>query len=544
MSRINLSKSRNEFVIENGILVKYLGDSNSVVIPGGVTKIGNDVFCANKTVESVVIPDGVTEIGDRAFCYCESLKHVSVPDSVIEYGLDAFTDSRGLADENGFVIYGGILYGYYGDEELVRIPQGVTHIGNKAFFKRDVRAIVIPHGVTTIGHEAFYKCVRLGSIEIPSTVEKIGAQAFCECSFLNKVDIPEGVTNIERRTFASCMMLDSITLPKSLRIIGDEAFLECKSLKTIELSDEIVEIGSRCFEGCLGLQSISVPPRVKEIKSSTFQNCRILKKVTLSEGLTIIGGSAFAYCRSLEEITFPASLEEIVVFSFMECKALKTMVFKNSVKRIDELAFYMMKTSGMKVYAKHLNSVPKKFCEAAVACFPEIYNDCSDDEKAEYFAYLRRRSYAFMNAALKDLRLLKLMVENDCLTFEMVEDYLKNAEAQNNIEAKTLLMGNRCKNTSDSASGLDLGEEIGIKGKTFAVSGFTSYPTYDEDVHFIRRVAARIRNNGGIYVDEITEETDYLVSYGSDSYDEKYIEARSLGVRVITERELKNMIGK
>lgn len=109
MSRINLSKSRNEFVIENGMLVKYLGDSNSVVIPGGVTKIGNDVFCANKTVESVVIPDGVTEIGDRAFCYCESLKHVSVPDSVIEYGLDAFTDSRGLADENGFVIYGGIM---------------------------------------------------------------------------------------------------------------------------------------------------------------------------------------------------------------------------------------------------------------------------------------------------------------------------------------------------------------------------------------------------------------------------------------------------
>ena len=55
--------SNNDFVIENGVLVKYTGTDENVIIPNGVKKIADCAFIYNKTVKTVVIPDGVEVIG-------------------------------------------------------------------------------------------------------------------------------------------------------------------------------------------------------------------------------------------------------------------------------------------------------------------------------------------------------------------------------------------------------------------------------------------------------------------------------------------------
>ena len=39
----------NDFVIENGVLKKYVGPGGDVIIPEGVTSIGNGVFYNRKT---------------------------------------------------------------------------------------------------------------------------------------------------------------------------------------------------------------------------------------------------------------------------------------------------------------------------------------------------------------------------------------------------------------------------------------------------------------------------------------------------------------
>lgn len=66
-------ENNQDFVIENGILDWYKGPGGNVIIPEGVTAIGNRVFtcCANLT--RVTIPKGVTEIGWGAFKDCENL---------------------------------------------------------------------------------------------------------------------------------------------------------------------------------------------------------------------------------------------------------------------------------------------------------------------------------------------------------------------------------------------------------------------------------------------------------------------------------------
>ena len=56
-----------DFEIENGVLKKYTGNGGNVVIPDGVTTIGNEAFSWRSSLTSITIPSGVTIIGDNAF---------------------------------------------------------------------------------------------------------------------------------------------------------------------------------------------------------------------------------------------------------------------------------------------------------------------------------------------------------------------------------------------------------------------------------------------------------------------------------------------
>ena len=50
----------SDFVIENGVLTAYTGTDANVVIPEGVTKIGDRVFSENTTITNVSLPSTLT----------------------------------------------------------------------------------------------------------------------------------------------------------------------------------------------------------------------------------------------------------------------------------------------------------------------------------------------------------------------------------------------------------------------------------------------------------------------------------------------------
>jgi len=87
-----------EFVIENGVLVKYKGKGGDIAIPEGVTKIGTEVFRGKKKITGVVLPEGVREIGDYAFQECTKLVRVQLPQSLEMVRKGAFLDCRNLTE--------------------------------------------------------------------------------------------------------------------------------------------------------------------------------------------------------------------------------------------------------------------------------------------------------------------------------------------------------------------------------------------------------------------------------------------------------------
>ena len=68
----------SDFIIENGVLKKYVGPGGDVVIPEGVTSVHNFAFACCSKITSVIIPDGVRNIDYNAFIECSSLARVVI----------------------------------------------------------------------------------------------------------------------------------------------------------------------------------------------------------------------------------------------------------------------------------------------------------------------------------------------------------------------------------------------------------------------------------------------------------------------------------
>ena len=132
------------------------------------------VFNDCHSLKSLVIPDGVTSIGEDAFASCESLKSLVIPASVVNIKGDPFYCWTGKLR---------CLSPYYIYEDNVLFDRDKSTI----ISFRDIKATsyTIPDSVTSIGERAFSGCESLKSLVIPDCVTSIGDETFYGCCFPN-----------------------------------------------------------------------------------------------------------------------------------------------------------------------------------------------------------------------------------------------------------------------------------------------------------------------------------------------------------------------
>lgn len=303
-----------QFKIVNGVLESYSWDwfTKDVVIPEGVTAIGDRAFEKQNNLTSVTIPEGVVSIGNYAFSECGNLTSVTIPEGVVSIGEYAFHKCEGL--------------------KRVAIPASVKTIGRNAFFRSE--------GLTRVdvtGLDAWYQ---IDFANLNANPLYYAHHLFVNGRELTKLNLREGITEIKRAVFCGCNLKGELKIPHSVVTIGDSAFEGCSGLTgALTIPEGVTSVGESAFSHCSGFTSLTLPGSIKEIKFGTFGSCNGLTSVVIPESITSIGASAFCACSALADVTIGNHVTEIAYYAFGGCPSLKTLKLPDSVERVGDPFF-------------------------------------------------------------------------------------------------------------------------------------------------------------------------------------------------------------
>ena len=340
---------------------------DGVALFGGNQEIGRGAFYGCTGLETLVLGIDVKSIGDEAFAGCENLVKVEVEAPVPPMlGEDVFEgihpeaelvfESYIIADFDMMYAYAtsdwakyfeiqvqvppidsgfcAIDSGFCGDPNVnegkdvkwelsidsvltisgvgamedygyVRVVWGgVIEFDRSPWCGDDrVTSVVVKEGITNIGDGAFRECVKIESVELPTSCTIIGDSAFCGCVALDSIVIPEGVTSIGNYAFYCCTGLTSVTIPNSVTSIGESAFDACLELATITIPEGVTEISTWTFAECISMKSITLPKTLENIDVCAFAHCLELETIVIPENVVSIAGRVFEYCPKLSEVT-------------------------------------------------------------------------------------------------------------------------------------------------------------------------------------------------------------------------------------------------
>lgn len=207
----------------------YVSSLTKVTLPEGLETIGDNAFASAPGLSEINLPSTLKSIGERAFMNC-NIDNFTIPAGVEYIGANAFNETYMAvrkANEvrarggDPFIVIGGELVKYAGDDTVVTVPDGVRGIATDAFspYGGDVTSITLPDSVEYIAEEGFSDLSALATVNFGSGLKEIGDAAFSGCDSLNNVVLPEGLKKIGDNAFARCSSLDSISFPGTLETL-------------------------------------------------------------------------------------------------------------------------------------------------------------------------------------------------------------------------------------------------------------------------------------------------------------------------------------
>lgn len=170
------------------------------------------------------------------------------------------------------------------------IREGITRIGDYAFYQSQALDVLIPRSVQTIGNAAFRNSKLIG-VTIPGTTKSIGTDAFRGCANLTSASIEDGVEIIGDNAFRGCTELKYADFPGSIIRLGAGAFMDCTNMTSVRFKpgEKVAEIGDNLFTGCWHLTIVVLPKNANRISSGMFQSCPSLMYLYVPASVKQIG---------------------------------------------------------------------------------------------------------------------------------------------------------------------------------------------------------------------------------------------------------------
>ena len=357
------------FIVGDGILLKYKGNDENVVIPDGVKQIASEAIYLNLTVRSIVVPEGVEKLDELAIAGCARLNSLQMPSTVVELGKycigyyysEILSGSVTLLSDSYLTIWGA-------DNEAVSEyceNAGKTYIPESAFsgtvtdgisYRIDpeehtlyvtgkgaipdntypwlscaslIRHVVIGENITSVGQYCFKNLGKAVSVSFPSTLMEIGNRAFYSCTGLTEVTLPKSATSVSYTAFMNCSSLKQILVEEGNPVYSsedgilynaqDRALILCPQGKKgdVRISTLASSIGNYAFYSCT-LDSITLPETVTSVSQYAFYYCT-LDSITLPETVTAVSNYAFYYCHTgkyVFEGAVPSELASYFIYPY------------------------------------------------------------------------------------------------------------------------------------------------------------------------------------------------------------------------------------
>ena len=380
--------------IENGI-----NPLQSIVLPKGITTIGDDAFSYNTSLTSIKIPNTVTSIGKRAFQECTNLTSIEIPDTVTYIGDYCFSGCNRL--------------------QKIKLSKKIQTINQRLLQGcSSLTEIEIPEGVKSIGYAAFISCNKLTTITLPASLTSFNGTAIAGLSRLTEVKVADGNDSFKfengmllskdgKTMYMALLTLTEINVPNGVvSIVGDT--LSGSSATKIILPDTVSSnLSGTVFNGMNKLATIELSSTSKNLKlvdgnlysydgkrfikymgtSKTFTVpegvetlvCRCITKsmttLNLPSTLKVIEGWSLSSMSGVNLLNIPASVTTMYTYSFHANTKLRVAESNSTYKSIDDVL--ILNKAGTKVIMASKNATTYNIPNTVTEIGKNAFYDCS-----------------------------------------------------------------------------------------------------------------------------------------------------------------------
>lgn len=351
---------------------------SSIVLPKGITTIGDDAFSYNTSLTSIKIPNTVTTIGKRAFRGCTNLTSIEIPDSVTYIGDYCFYGCNRLQkiklSKKIQTINQRLLQGCSSLTEI-EIPEGVKSIGFQAFCNcNKLTTITLPASLTSFNGTAIAGLSRLTEVKVADgnnsfkfengiLLSKDGKKMYMALLTLTEINVPNGVVSIDTGTLSGSSAT-KIILPDTVSSnLSGSVFYGMNKLKTIELSSTSKNLklvdgnlysydGKRFIKYMGSSKNFTVPEGVETLDSRCIT--KSMTTLNLPSTLKVIEGWSLESMSGVNLLNIPASVTTMYTYSFSDDTKLRVAEGNATYKSIDDVL--ILNKAGTKVIMASRNA--------------------------------------------------------------------------------------------------------------------------------------------------------------------------------------------